>query len=317
MAFFLLSGFVIAHSFERSSDQSFTTYFSKRWLRIYVPLAFVLLASYVLLCLREGAFAFPQTKQAIKNLLMLQDLREHLPGVVADPYLGNAPLWSLSYEWWFYMAFFAIATASKQCQHRVVSRSVYVATTIATIAYCIWPLQLIRYLAYFAIWWTGAHIALSLLREKRVTYKDVARDTLPLTISALLLVMNAWLRTPDLSLMRLGYSPVLEARHFVSALALLGAALVWSSLHWVGFNLVMRPFARLAPISFCIYISHWLFFKQMPPAIVPTNPIIAWILSLAYTLAFSCLVELLVYPRIRSAALTGIDMMRGRAREPA
>ena len=39
--FFILSGFVIKYSWEKSSNKSFKKYFLRRFLRIYIPLFFI------------------------------------------------------------------------------------------------------------------------------------------------------------------------------------------------------------------------------------------------------------------------------------
>ncbi|PTS93173.1 acyltransferase, partial [Pedobacter sp. HMWF019] len=48
MLFFILSGFVIHYSFQRSADRSFRTFLKKRFLRIYIPLIIVFIISYIL-----------------------------------------------------------------------------------------------------------------------------------------------------------------------------------------------------------------------------------------------------------------------------
>src|SRR3954449_2965516 len=67
--FFLLSGFVIKYSFERSKDKSFKSYFLKRFTRIYIPLIFILVLSYVLQSIVAGKLNDPATGTLIANLL--------------------------------------------------------------------------------------------------------------------------------------------------------------------------------------------------------------------------------------------------------
>ena len=103
MLFFLLSGYVIALSLIKK-DYSFSEYFKHRFLRIYPILLFVMIVSIILKFLNNDLnidfYSF------IINLLMLQDIGSLKPGTFAEPFLGNSPLWSLTYEWWFYMIFF-------------------------------------------------------------------------------------------------------------------------------------------------------------------------------------------------------------------
>ncbi|MHB8209551.1 acyltransferase family protein, partial [Mucilaginibacter sp.] len=109
--FFLLSGFVIQCAFTLSADKSFKTFFSKRFLRIYIPLICVFITNYSLDALQSGAFLPIDFHSLAGNLLMLQNSSFFLkPYVTVGSFLGNTPLWSLSYEWWFYMVFFVIIT---------------------------------------------------------------------------------------------------------------------------------------------------------------------------------------------------------------
>ena len=41
IVFFVLSGFVIKYSWQRSSNKSFRHYFSRRFIRLYIPLFFI------------------------------------------------------------------------------------------------------------------------------------------------------------------------------------------------------------------------------------------------------------------------------------
>src|SRR3954451_9552741 len=73
--FFLLSGFVIKYSFERSKDKSFKNYFLKRFTRIYIPLFFVLILSYALQSIAAGKFIGGRTGTLVANIFMLQDVK--------------------------------------------------------------------------------------------------------------------------------------------------------------------------------------------------------------------------------------------------
>lgn len=68
--FFILSGFVIEYSFKRGSDKTFTTYFVKRLLRIYIPLVLVYLANYFILYVQQSGVDVPWG-QVVLNILML------------------------------------------------------------------------------------------------------------------------------------------------------------------------------------------------------------------------------------------------------
>jgi peptidoglycan/LPS O-acetylase OafA/YrhL len=43
-------------------------------------------------------------EHAFRNVLCFQDIVSLKPNVISA-YMGNGVLWSLSYEWWFYIIF--------------------------------------------------------------------------------------------------------------------------------------------------------------------------------------------------------------------
>src|SRR5207244_10713835 len=52
--FFLLSGFVIEYSFQKSTDKSFKLYFLKRFLRIYIPLLLIFVVNFIFVSSARG-----------------------------------------------------------------------------------------------------------------------------------------------------------------------------------------------------------------------------------------------------------------------
>jgi peptidoglycan/LPS O-acetylase OafA/YrhL len=100
MLFFLLSGFVVMYSMETGADKSFGTYIGRRFFRIYPIFILALALSYAL-----AASWSVDLKVLVGNLLMLQDFTDGKPGVLFGTFEGDLPLWSLSYEWWFYLMY--------------------------------------------------------------------------------------------------------------------------------------------------------------------------------------------------------------------
>lgn len=103
--FFVLSGFLVGgRSLERMVADEFrpVDYAIDRTVRIMLPLIPALaLTAVVELLLGKGFNVF----HLIGNMLSLQMLLVPVFG-------GNAPLWSLTYEWWFYILVFAIGIAA-------------------------------------------------------------------------------------------------------------------------------------------------------------------------------------------------------------
>ena len=111
--FFLLSGFVIQYAYLHTKDTSFKTFFIKRFVRIYIPLLLVFIANAALFLSYGRPMLLPDFYTLLGNLLMVQDISFLKPNVICEPFLGNLPLWSLSYEWWFYLLFFFLT--NKTC----------------------------------------------------------------------------------------------------------------------------------------------------------------------------------------------------------
>ena len=87
--FFLMSGFVIEHSFELSRNKDFLTYFQKRFYRIYIPLTIVMMTQYLLLSFQNGQLINPRMKELAGNLLMLQDVVGTKPNVICGSLPGQ------------------------------------------------------------------------------------------------------------------------------------------------------------------------------------------------------------------------------------
>lgn len=146
--FFLLSGFVIHYAFSQSQDKSFITFFVKRFLRIYIPLVIIFITNFLIFYFNGYRFTFHDVQLLVGNLLMLQDIPALKPNVVCGPFLGNSPLWSLSYEWWFYLIFFAF----RHYLRNNASLYVYVIGTVSAVTYVFFPNFINRELMYLIIW---------------------------------------------------------------------------------------------------------------------------------------------------------------------
>jgi peptidoglycan/LPS O-acetylase OafA/YrhL len=113
LIFFLLSGFVICYSHHRAAagGDGFRIYFFKRGRRIYPIFLLALLLAYGIACLGAQDWAPVNFRQLFGNIFMLQDHTDR-PGVFCLPFADNQPLWSLSFEWWFYMMFYLVLLLS-------------------------------------------------------------------------------------------------------------------------------------------------------------------------------------------------------------
>ena len=100
--FFVLSGFLVGgRAFERIRKGEFNTksYVIDRSTRIFVPLIPAVLFSVIVLKYTNGDIVW---SQVLGNLFALQ-------GVTTSALPDNVPLWTLSYEMWFYVSVVGIA----------------------------------------------------------------------------------------------------------------------------------------------------------------------------------------------------------------
>ena len=164
MLFFLLSGYVIALSLIKK-DYSFSEYFKHRFLRIYPILLFVMIVSIILKFLNNDLnidfYSF------IINLLMLQDIGSLKPGTFAEPFLGNSPLWSLSYEWWFYMIFFVHFIFYKKIFTNIsfLYSLGFIFSILGLVSYFFFYNQISLIIMYYYIWLSGAIICIIFINK--------------------------------------------------------------------------------------------------------------------------------------------------------
>ena len=294
--FFLLSGFVINFSFANSKDKSFKTYFFKRATRIYIPLLIVMALGFVMECYGAGEIVNLQARELFLNLLMLQDTSSLKPNVVVDPYMHNAPLWSLSYEWWFYILYFPVKKHISSRRQKDVF--VFGVSIVAAAAYIYFPTFIPRLLMYMSIWWLGVMLSNMYLANENITLKSLA---MPFAGMAMILIMcgiGVYRARAVGSLSGIGVHPVLEMRDHFSAIVIVGMAVFWKSQNWLMFDTLVKPFLIFAPISYVVYISHYYFVVNNHHFLLIGNKPLEFAAGLMLLIAFSYLVESIIYPKI-------------------
>jgi peptidoglycan/LPS O-acetylase OafA/YrhL len=296
--FFLISGFVIHYSHQHASDRSFRGYFQKRFTRIYIPLLFVFPMTYGFVSLQEGMFVDPDWVTLLGNLAMLQNLANWGQEVLFKPYMLNKPLWSLTYEWWFYMLYFPLASRIASAELR--TRTVLIGSVVAAVGYLLFPNMVFRTLMYFGMWWCGVALADLYLRGARIDFAAIRLPLATLLAIDAILAVNFWWRIDLLPAGSLSTYPFIELRHFAFATVALVAAVGWHRLGWIGFDTVFRPFLAFAPISYGIYISHYRIVHQRAYLSFIDNPYLEWAASIALLLVVASLVERVAYPRVRN-----------------
>jgi peptidoglycan/LPS O-acetylase OafA/YrhL len=288
--FFILSGFVIEYSYSKGKDKSFKTYFLKRFLRIYIPLFFVFITHFIIKSINTEVNI--DWRILFGNIFMLQDVGSLKPNVIVPTFLGNSPLWSLSYEWWFYMLYFPLITFFKKKSSLIV----YTLGVISALTYIIYPNFFNRELMYLTIWWSGVEIARLYSQGKTINLKNLKYSLLVLTVITVILGVNVYLSK---NISTIGVHPILELRHFGFSLVAIFLALVWKKLRWIGFSPTIEIFSRFAPISYGVYISHYFLITGASylDNIIHNN-ILKYILYISICLGFSYLIERIIYVKI-------------------
>ena len=170
VVFFVLSGFFIVSSIADSFEQhrwSWTAYLVNRITRlslVLIPaLTLCLILDRIGMAMTATAPLYwqPVTNLFTQSVASLETFRNfvgnlfYLQGILVDPFGSNGPLWSLSYEFWYYIIFpFALCAFVKR--YRPSTRIVYLLLAIVTTWFVGFQIAL-----YFLLWLLGGAIALS------------------------------------------------------------------------------------------------------------------------------------------------------------
>ncbi|MGH9781466.1 MAG: acyltransferase family protein, partial [Candidatus Acidiferrales bacterium] len=170
VVFFVLSGFFIVSSIADSFEKqrwSWTAYLVNRVTRLSLVLIPSLILCWVLDRIGMAmAASAPVYQQAVANLFTqsvasLETFRNfagnlfYLQGILVEPFGSNAPLWSLSYEFWYYIIL-PLAICALVKRYRPPTRFAYLALAIVVTWFVGFQIAL-----YFLIWLLGGAIALS------------------------------------------------------------------------------------------------------------------------------------------------------------
>lgn len=253
--FFVLSGFVMYYANYRiksANSFDFKTYFIKRFRRIYPVFILALLLAYGSACIEAGSWMPVDYSNLMGNLFNLQD-HNRIPNNWFASYYKNGPLWSLSYEWWFYMIFFPIFKFVDDNKQK------YLALGITLLGYITFQLYFNKVsitLSYFLIWWSGVELCRSW-----VQYGKIDSGTIKYIFGSHILLMTLWavpifIAKSEGEKLGIGVHPILELRHYLYSFLIILTGVMWHRFRFVGLRILLKPFMIFAPISYGIYVFH-------------------------------------------------------------
>lgn len=255
IVFFLLSGFVIFAN-ENDRVRRPGAFYLRRLRRIYPPMIAAMLISAILWIL--GLIPEKPTLGSLfGTIFAMQDISFLKPGVVTDPFLGNDPLWSLSYEIFFYLLFPIVMIGWRRSP--IATRWLVPAGSVLALAtYFVAPNHMSLVMGYYSMWWAGG-MAAYLFSHGALK----CRSALPEIIGLSSLVLIAMCGVIWCGYRGLGFFPFLIARHCIVVLALFVLLLspLRHTLANVGYRLA-RPAASIAGISYGLYIVHYPILVQ-------------------------------------------------------
>jgi peptidoglycan/LPS O-acetylase OafA/YrhL len=263
LIFFFLSGFVIYYSWH-NTDGDFRLFFYKRFRRIYPIFILSMLVAYVVACLSNG-FQYPPLGSILGNLLMVQSLAFDV-GWRVNPFMNNDALWSLSYEWWFYMMFYPIYVyVPVPWQKWLVGAIALFGIGGVTVA----PNIFFHIMAAFPIWWCGVEFAREYVATGNMTLRNQSGM---LAIMAVVLLAQAcvlltWIHHGrHVSFFSF---PLEKFRQVADSLGLIVLFFAWKKIGFKGFAYTFGPFHVFAGISYALYVIHFPILCLLPTFTTP------------------------------------------------
>lgn len=200
--FFLLSGISIGLSVDQKQNQSgfYRNYYLKRIFRI-VPIYWLALLISGLVFYREHGFV--EWNNLLGNLLFLQTSANSNSWFT--PFAGNGPLWSISYEWFYYLTFPLVHVFYSRVKPKavVLLLSLLLVSLLSVGVNKISPSPFVYFINFMIVWYLGFFI--STWEESESRAKD--RFYLALGIAGLFYVIygHTWLFSATLNSLSKGF----------------------------------------------------------------------------------------------------------------
>ncbi len=303
MMFFVLSGFLITKSITRNFDQqggfSISSYSIDRLNRIYPPLLFAMILVAALYIL--APYFFPSGSNAYQftgnfvvrngfsvNLVDWAGTMLFLNGFFVKNISANGPLWSLSFEVWYYVIAGLVAWKPK-------SGALFSIALILTLGYTNAPFAF-----YSLVWFGGAAIAL--LHNHNIRVKPYVTFA-----GATLLVVTLLTAAVYVGMAKNAQSPSEYPSNLIVLFNVISGLTFASGLYLIVFGILqLKPLLpSSAKLSYTLYVTHFpillVIYGISQPSLfgrfVPS--VLASIVALVIAIAFAALLA----PRLESIKL--------------
>ncbi|TPG58941.1 acyltransferase family protein [Hymenobacter nivis] len=297
--FFLMSGFVIYLATYKKPEITFREYFFKRFFRIYPVFLSTLVISLVICFWNAESLSKNDLVDLIGNVFMLQDTGSK-PGTFVYPFLHNHALWSLSYEWWFYMLFLPIMhrlAFLRRC-YKYTGPSIYPVGVISLLAYTTYlffPNHMLLIVSYLVLWWAGVACAEIYCQGEKFSFQALKPVYLCLLcMTAITLIPMRELIISKGSTLDVNVYPFIDFRHYL--FAVLSVFVIQHSALLKNLNLSapLRWFSSLASVSYALYCVHFPVFRLALPRV--HNLVLEYALKLVIIGLLACLLEIKLQP---------------------
>jgi peptidoglycan/LPS O-acetylase OafA/YrhL len=196
--FFVLSGFVIHLKYSKrlklkdSRQFDYKDYFSRRIKRIYPPFLFVVLVTYVLdtwgshlgFSIYNGKTPNDLINHNVTNNHSLVNLLGNLIFINSSQvgiWGTNSPLWSLKYEWWFYVLYPFLLLVNRKNLYGSWALVIFLFIVSFFIPFA--PVQFfMNVFQYLLSWWLGVILADIYTRRISVTHGQLSFMALVLPV---------------------------------------------------------------------------------------------------------------------------------------
>ena len=254
MLFFVLSGFLIGSSVLKKIQNgtwSWSDYLLQRLTRLWIVLLPALVLSWIWARVEVGIFHNNSYFTSTTNLHIFLGNLLFLQGVFVPNFSQNLPLWSLTYEFWYYMMFpcVVLMVRSKEWKKRLLY------SFMLLLMVCVLGKSIVL---YFVIWLLGACIAvLPTLEAASKSTKVVFLSLLSLCVAPVVLLFG------KIYIMKYHVANFDMVRSFPAdfLVAIVFAAILYLVLHLsngrIASSRMQRASASLAGFSYTLYLTHY------------------------------------------------------------